>query len=77
MLAAHDICDEVYAIRDDIMTSPAAGMVGIVEHAMALYYWYRPNGCAGPGPDVENVQSLVKVVLALADGGDHGSAVSD
>lgn len=74
----NDICGDVYAISDDIMRSPVPGLVGIIEHAMAVHYWFRPDGsCAVPGPDVESVQSLVKAVLALADGGDHRAQKKD
>ena len=56
------ICDEVYAISDDILASPAGGVVGVTEHAMAVHYWFR----AGEGPDIASVQALVAAVFALA-----------
>lgn len=68
------ICDEVYAITDNIMVAPAPGLVGVTEHAMAVHYWFRPKGsCSGPGGDVECVQALVAAVFALATsaGGAH------
>lgn len=60
------ICHEVYAISDDIMTSPAADFVGLAERAMAVHYWFRPNGtdyCADD-PSGEAVRALVAAVLA-------------
>ena len=50
------------------MVSPTPGMLGLIEYAMAVHYWFRPDGsCAGPGPDVESMQALVKAVLALEE----------
>jgi hypothetical protein len=64
------VCDEINAISNTIMAAPAPGLLGIVEHAMAVHYWFRPNGsCAGPGGDVECVQALVAAVLAMTEGG--------
>ena len=64
------ICDEVYAITDDIMVAPEPGLVGVIEHAMAVHYWFRPGGsCSGEGPDIASVQALVAAVFALAQGG--------
>ena len=37
------ICDEVYAISDDILTSPGAGIVGVIEHAMGCALLVPPR----------------------------------
>jgi hypothetical protein len=68
------ICDEIYAISDAITDSPAPGLVGIIERAMAVYYWYREGGTAYTPGDVsdEAVRALVKAVTSLDAGGAHG-----
>lgn len=64
------LCHEILAISDAILASPAAGLVGLVEYAMAAHYWFRPNGSAsGPGVDVACVQALVGAVLAMSGDG--------
>ena len=61
------ICQEVFILSNDIMGAPSPGLVGLVERAMAVNYFYRPGGSAsGPGADVEYVQWLVAAVLAMA-----------
>ena len=37
------ICDEVDAISDDILTSPGAGIVGVIEHAMGCALLVPPR----------------------------------
>ena len=61
------ICQEVFIISNDIMAAPSPGLVGLIERAMAVHYFYRPKGSAsGPGVDVEYVQALVAAVLTTA-----------
>ena len=65
------ICDEVHAISQEIEASPANGLLGVVERAMAVYYWYRPNGSAYTEGDIcdEAVRGLVNTVIGIDAGG--------
>ena len=64
------ICDEVRAISQEIETAPASGRLGVVERAMAVYYWYRPNGSAYTEGDIcdEAVRGLVNAVIGMEEG---------
>ena len=67
----NNICHEVRAISQEVEALPASGRLGVIERAMAVYYWYRPNGSAYTEGDIcdEAVRGLVNAVICIEGGG--------
>ena len=65
------ICDQIRVISQEIEAAPASGLLGVLERAMALYYWYRPSGSAYTEGDIcdEAVRGLVTAVIGMERGG--------